>query len=169
MGVRYPSGRRIKIHFNYTVEQIARILGVHKHTVRRWEKAGLRSIGDGGRPRLYRGPEIRRFLDERRESSKRPCGPGEMFCFKCRGAREPFGGVVDLLPINTNVANLRGMCECGTLMHRQVSHRTFRTATRNLTATIPEARPRIGGKECPTVNAAFVEVWRPYAKSQRAE
>ena len=135
MGVRYPSARRIKIHRNYTVEQLARILGVHKHTVRRWEKLGLQSIDDG-RPKLFRGPEVHRFLDGRRESSKRPCGPGEMYCFRCRSARAPFGGVADLLPINANVANLRGMCDCGTLMHRKVSHRTFRTAARNLMATI---------------------------------
>lgn len=168
MGAKYPNARRIKIHRNYTVEEIARVLGVHKHTVRRWEKMGLRAIDDG-RPKLFRGPEVHRFLDERRVSSKHPCGSGEMYCLKCRTVRAPSGGVADLLPINESVANLRGICECGTLMYRRTSHRTFEAATRDLTVAIAEARSRIGDKECPSVNAALTEIWRLYAKPQRAE
>ena len=168
MGTKYPSAHRIKIHRNYTVEEIARILDVHKHTVRRWEKAGLEPTDDS-RPKLFRGPEIRRYVGERRERSKRPSGPGEMHCFKCRQARGPFGGVADLLPINATVANLRGICGCGTLMHRKISHRTFRVAAQNLRVTIPEGWSRIGGTECSTVNAALFEVWRSYANAQRAE
>jgi hypothetical protein len=34
MGKRYPNHRRVKIHRSYSVEEIARLLGAHKHTVR---------------------------------------------------------------------------------------------------------------------------------------
>jgi excisionase family DNA binding protein len=168
MGVRHPSARRIKIHRTYTVEEIARSLGVHKHTVRRWEKAGLTAIDDH-RPKLFRGPDVHAFLGARRAAAKRPSGPGEMYCFKCKGPRAPFGAVADLLPINAGIATLRGICTCGTLMHRRVSHRTVGAAARNLAVAIPEGRSRIGDKHTPTVNADYAEVWRLYAKSQRPE
>lgn len=163
MGVRYPSARSLKIHRNYTVEEIARVLAVHKHTVRRWEKAGLRAI-DTGRPKLFRGPELRRFLNERRKKGRHPCGSGQMFCFGCRAPRKPFGAVVDLLPVSATIANLRGMCECGTLIYRRVSHRTFAVATRGLVATIPQAHSRIGETPPSTVNADLQQVWAHYAK-----
>jgi hypothetical protein len=168
MGVRYPNARLVKIHRTYTVEEIARVLGVHKHTVRRWEKDGLRSIDDH-RPKLFRGLDVRRFLAERREKAKRPMRPGQMFCFKCRTARLPYGGLADLLPMNVSAANLRGMCECGTLMHRRVSHDTIEAAARNLTLTIPEGHSRLGDKPSSTVNADLFESWRSYANAQRAQ
>jgi hypothetical protein len=168
MGVRYPNARRIKIHRNYTVEEIARILDLHKHTVRRWERAGLQAIDDD-RPKLFRGPEVRRFLGEQRQKARHPSASGQMYCFKCRGPRAPFGRVVDLLPVTTSIANLRGLCECGTLMHRRVSHRTFHAAARGLMATIPQALSRIGEKQSPSLNADLVKTWRLYAKSQCEE
>ena len=165
MGVRYPSARRIKIHRSYTVEEIARVLGVHKHTVRRWDKIGL-SVIDDHRPKLFRGPDIHAFLSARRAAAKRPSGPGQMYCFKCRGPRAPFGAEADLLPINANVASLTGICACGTLMHRRVSRRTIGTAALNLVVTIPGDHSRIADKRGPTVNADLTQAWRQYANSQ---
>jgi hypothetical protein len=92
-----------------------------------------------------------------------------MYCFKCRVPRAPFGAVADLLPINASMATLRGLCACGTLMHRRVSHRSIGMAAWNLSVTIPEDHSRIGDKHTPTVTADFAEVWRPYAKSQCSE
>jgi hypothetical protein len=136
--------------------------------VRRWEKAGMPSIDDN-RPKLFRGPDVQAFLGARRAAAKRPSGSGEMYCFKCRAPRAPFGAVADLLPHTASMATLRGLCACGTLMHRRVSHRTIGAAARNLALTIPEGHSRIADNQAPTVNADFAEVWRPYAKSQRPE
>ena len=36
--VRRFNPRRVKIHRNYTVEEVARLFGVHKNTVRDWLK-----------------------------------------------------------------------------------------------------------------------------------
>jgi len=41
MGKRHPNYRHVKIHRNYTAEEIAMQLGIHKNTVRNWLKNGL--------------------------------------------------------------------------------------------------------------------------------
>jgi hypothetical protein len=168
MGTRHRDARRIKIHRNYTVEEIARILSVHKHTVRRWERAGLRAIDDG-RPKLFRGDVTRDFLVRLRDKDRRPCGPGQMYCFRCRSPKAPYGGLADLLPLTAKLATLRGICECQTLMHRRVSHRTIRVAARGLAATLQEVQPRLGESVLPNVNAALADIWRPYAETHRTQ
>jgi helix-turn-helix protein len=165
MGARHPNARRIKIHFNYTIEDMARILGVHKNTARRWQKIGLRPI-DTGRPTLFQGKEIRRFLDARRQQSRRPCPPGYLYCFRCRQPRVPIDGDADLQPFNASFANLCGLCECGTLMYRRVSRRTLPAARRHLTVTIPQACSRIGGNPFPTANGEFIAIWSGYLNAQ---
>jgi hypothetical protein len=168
MGVRYPNARRFKIHRTYTVEEIARLLGVHKNTVRRWEGKGLKPI-DEGRPKLFRGDLAQDFLACRREQSRQPCGPGQMYCFRCRTPKVPYGGLADLLPLTAKLATLRGICECETLMHRRVSHRTIGAAARGLTATLRGAQLRIGENASPIANADLAEIWSPYAKEHSAQ
>jgi DNA-binding transcriptional MerR regulator len=54
--------RRAKIHRNYSFEEIARLFGVHKQTVRNWQKEGL-SVLTAKRPYLVLGRSLRTFLD----------------------------------------------------------------------------------------------------------
>jgi hypothetical protein len=166
MGARYPSARRIKIHRNYSIEEIARVLRVHKNTARRWTKIGLSAINDKGRPKIYLGTEIHRFLGERRARTRRPCSDGQMFCFRCREPRAPVHGEADLLPFTTEMASLCGMCQCGTLMYRRVSKRTLHRALVTLTVTIPKASSSIGGIRSPILNGDLIEKWKAYAKTQ---
>ena len=165
MGAKYPNARRFKIHRCYGISDIARKAGIHKHTVRRWEKHGLAAIDDA-RPKMFHGTELRRFLGERREGSRHPCRPGQMFCFRCREPRAPAGGEADLLPRTATLADLCGICECGTIMYRRVSHRTNRPPSRKLTGSIPQAAPRLADSPLASVNADLIEIWRPYAKAQ---
>jgi Helix-turn-helix domain len=169
MDARYPSPRRIKVHRNYSIEEIARILKVHKNTVRRWTKNGLSAINDKSRPRLYLGPELKRFLGERQVQTRRPCPPGHMYCFRCREPKSPVHGEADLLPLTAEMASLCGMCQCGTLMYRRVSRRTLHRATSTLTVTVPKAPLRIGGLPSPIVNGDLIEEWKAYAKTQCGE
>jgi DNA-binding XRE family transcriptional regulator len=165
VGAKYPSARRLKIHHNYSIEEVARALGVHKNTIGRWERAGLQAIDDR-RPKLFHGVELRRFLSERRQRARRPCPPGYMYCLRCRAPKMPYGDVADLLPVTASGANLRGICDCGTIMNRRVSQRTIADAARNLTVTIPEALLRLRGSATASLNGDFIADWITYAETQ---
>ncbi len=113
--------RRVKIHRSYSIEEAARALDVHKQTVRNWIKDGL-PVMIGKRPQLIAGDDLRRFLQRRRASGKHPCGPGELFCLRCRSPREAAAGMIDYLPMTSLSGNLRAICPvCDALMHRRVS------------------------------------------------
>jgi hypothetical protein len=107
---RHPNPRLVKIHYSYTVGEVARMLKKHKNTVRTWiKKEGLQPI-DGRRPTLVHGPELVRFLQTRRKNGKRPCPPGYMYCLKCRTPKQPAAGMVDYLPATDTSGNLRALC-----------------------------------------------------------
>lgn len=63
-----------KMHYTYTVEEVAALFGVHENTVRPWFREGLTAIDDA-RPTLVSGGELRRFIEGRRAGSKKPCSP----------------------------------------------------------------------------------------------
>ena len=64
MKKRHPNHRLVKIHRNYAVEEIAKLFGIHKNTVRTWVKNGLSAI-DEKRPMLILGHELVEFLKAR--------------------------------------------------------------------------------------------------------
>jgi integrase len=57
--------RRVKINRSYTLEEVARLLGVHKQTVRNWAVQGLEILASQ-KPHLIRGAALRTFLDNRK-------------------------------------------------------------------------------------------------------
>lgn len=63
--------RRIKTNRNYTAEEAAERLSVHPHTIRLWEKRGLKPT-DLRRPRLYRGDDLKAFIKANKVSQKKP-------------------------------------------------------------------------------------------------
>ena len=94
MGRRRPNPRLAKIHYSYSVDELARLYGVHKNTVRNWCKVGLKPIDDQ-RPILIRGQDARRFLTERRARTKQACGPGRIYCLPCRAPKVPAEKMAD--------------------------------------------------------------------------
>ena len=65
MKKRHPNHRLVKIHRNYTVEEIAGLFGIHKNTVREWVKTGL-ATSDNKRPMLILGQDLKAYLQARR-------------------------------------------------------------------------------------------------------
>jgi hypothetical protein len=112
--------RRVKIHRCYTVEEIARLLGVCRATVRRWLKNGLTVI-DAQRPAMVRGRELLEYLTAR-VTPKTRCPPGQCYCVKCRTPHPPAGAMVEFVVLTATSGNLRGLCPvCGTMMHRRMA------------------------------------------------
>ena len=109
---------RVKIHYSYTVDEIARSLNTHKNTVRAWLRGGLEAIDDR-RPLMVQGKVLRAFLELKRTAGRCSCPPGTLYCLKCRAPRKPALGMIDFVPRSSESGNVRALCEqCGTLMHR---------------------------------------------------
>jgi hypothetical protein len=104
-----PKRVRFKEHWNYSVEDVARIARRHKHTVRSWLASGLKAI-DKRRPTLVLGSELNRFLNEKQVRRRSPCPPGTIYCLPCRAPKRPAEGMVDYLPSTPSLGNLRGLC-----------------------------------------------------------
>lgn len=144
--------RCIRLHQAYSVEEAARALGKHKHTIRNWIEAGLPTV-DGTRPLLVHGDELRAFLEARRKVVKRPCPPGTIYCFKCRQPREPASGMVEFTPRNPVTGNLVALCEtCGTVMHRSARLASLAVIMPGIRVEIREARPRLLERPLPPLN-----------------
>jgi hypothetical protein len=108
-----------KLHRSYTVEEVARLFGTHRNTVRSWLKAGLRAIDDR-RPLMIQGQALRAFLQARREAAKRPCSPGTLYCCKCRVPRRAAKGSAIFTAQTGSAGILRAICDlCGTRMFRR--------------------------------------------------
>jgi excisionase family DNA binding protein len=147
---RRPNPRLVKIHRNYTVEEAARTLRVHKNTVRNWIKQGLPTI-DSRRPSLIHGRDLFAFLRTRRKV-KQSCGPDQLYCVRCRMPKPPLAGIADYMPITESSGNLRGTCpDCGCFMHRRVA--LAKLGGLILEVTFPQAGSRIRERAAPSVES----------------
>jgi len=121
MGSKNSNPRLVKLHRNYSVEEVARLFGLHKNAVRNWLLQGLTPIDDR-RPLLILGRELSRFLQERRQKAKQVCGPGRIFCVACRAPKVPAGNMGEIIAIGPRSGNLRGICpDCDRLIYRRVN------------------------------------------------
>ena len=153
MATRHPNYRLVKIHRNYTVEEIARLFGNHRNTVRDWIKRGLPTI-DHRRPMLIHGSDLAAFLQARRVKNKRKCQPGEIYCVRCRGPQNPAGDMAEYKPLTRTLGSLIGICpECESMMYRRVNMTKLDQIRGKLSITITQAPPHIGDSTQPFVNS----------------
>jgi excisionase family DNA binding protein len=144
--------RLAKLHRSYSVVELASILGVHKHTVRGWIKAGLPTV-DSARPVLILGSDVQAWWAKRRRAAKRPLKPGQLYCFKCRQPRAPALGMVEYVATNATTGNLKALCEtCGTMMHRHARLAAVAATMPNLDVQHREAAPSIAERMHPSPN-----------------
>jgi excisionase family DNA binding protein len=140
MPKRHPNYRLAKIHRNYTVEEIAKLFGVHRNTVRQWVKRGLPTI-DHRRPMLIHGSKLADFLQSRRLKNKRKCQPGEIYCVRCREPRRPAGDMAEYKPGTATTGNLIGICpHCESMMYRRVNPAKLEQVCGKLDITMPQAQ-----------------------------
>lgn len=153
MSKRHPNPRLAKIHRNYTVEEVASLLGVHRNTVREWVKRGL-PTNDGRRPMLILGVDLIEFLNARRAKNKRTCKPGEMYCVRCREPRAPAGDMADYQADTATLGNLIAICPvCDSMMYRRVSLARLGEVRGKLDITLPQAPPHIDESAKPSINS----------------
>ena len=152
MAARRVNPRVVKLHRSYSVPELAACFGVHKNTVRNWQRDGLTPI-DSGRPVLFQGAIVRAFLSTRNASRKRPCPPGTLYCVRCRVPRRPALGMVDYLSINARSGNVRAICEtCETVMNRRASKAALASILPGCDVQFVEAPPRLKGSSPPSLN-----------------
>lgn len=162
-----PNPRLAKVHRSYTVEEIAKLYSVHRNTVRAWIGRGLPTI-DQRRPVLVLGSHLADYLRARRTANKRPCGPGEIYCLRCREPRAPAGGVVRYQPLTPTQGNLVGQCGCcGAGLNRRVSLAKLPLIQGELRVTLPQAREHIDESPLPSLNSDFVQDGTDHAKTPR--
>lgn len=146
MAAKRLNARLIKLHHTYSIEEIARTLGVHKNSVRGWRQRGLSPIDDL-RPILFLGRSLREFLERERRAAKRPCPPGHLYCLRCRAPRPPALGMVDCTVTSLASGNLKAICDaCETIMHRRVSLASLAATMPGIEVRVARARSHIG--EC---------------------
>ena len=152
MASRRVDPRAVKLHRSYTVPELATCCGVHKNTVRHWQRDGLEPV-DGKRPVLFHGPTIRGFLSSRKASQKRPCPAGALYCFRCRTPRPPTPGTVAFVSINALSGNIRAICAtCGTAMYRRARKSALASILPNCAVQFEEGEPRLKGRSPPSLN-----------------
>ena len=152
MGCRHPNPRIAKIHRSYSVEDVARLFGIHKNTVRNWLRQGLEPI-DEQRPILIRGHELRRFLTTRRTRMKQICGPGRIYCLPCREPKVPAGNMAECIAMSETSGTLQGICpDCNRMIYRRINSQKLDAVCGELDVTITRAPPRIEETASPDVN-----------------
>ena len=152
---RLPNPRLVKIHRNYSVEEAASLLGVHKNTVREWLRGGLPALTDQ-RPLLILGRELVAYLTRRRQANKRPCKPGEIYCVACRSPQKPAEGMAEYRPLTATGGNLAGICpKCNRMIYRRVSLARLPLDKGDLDITTTQERGHIGESSQPSVNRDF--------------
>jgi hypothetical protein len=145
----------VKIHRNFTIEDIAELFGIHKNTVRGWVKAGL-AISDDKRPMLVLGHDLVAFLQNRRVKNKHTCKPGEMYCVRCRAPKRAGGDMVEYSTITEKFGNLIAICpDCNSIMNRRVSLAKLGQVCGNMDISFPQVQQHIVESAKPTVNSDF--------------
>ncbi len=112
---------RAKIHYTYSVAEVAKLYDVHRNTVRAWLKSGLGSFRYG-RQQFIKGAELRAFHIRTNSERRVTTPPGKIYCLGCRVPQPPDGGLVDVIGVRKGTINVRGICPgCGSFVHRHVS------------------------------------------------
>lgn len=149
MASRRVNPNAVKIHWNYTLGELALCLRVHKNTIRNWRAEGLEPI-DNGRSVLFHGARVRDFLTERNRRRKRPCSPDTLYCFRCREPRRAAARSLVFHESSGTSVNLAAACEvCGTTMHRRIRQTALLHELPSFDVHVTQAQPRLSERPRP--------------------
>jgi hypothetical protein len=150
MAGRHKS-RRVKIHRNYTIAELAALIGAHRQTVRRWIAAGLPTT-DAKRPLLVRGVDFHTFM-KARQPIKQKCKVTEFYCLACRSPKRPDGDMADYVPRTALRGSLSGFCpDCGGEIYRATTLAKLDEIRGELDIAFPRAERRLNDTSAPLLN-----------------
>src|SRR6187401_1806311 len=104
-----PDVRRVRLARCYTVPELAAVLDISVGTARRWVRDGMPLI-DRECPKLVQGGEFLTWFKLRRNARKVRCGPQQMYCCKCRDARQIMPGSAVIIHRNEKSASVKARC-----------------------------------------------------------
>jgi hypothetical protein len=152
MANRRHTPRRVKSLRTYDVRQAAKVTGATPGTVRHWHKNGLEAVA-GHWPLIFRGVDIIAFFKKRSTARKQRCGPGRIYCLRCKAPMTPALGMVDYRPDTPKRGMLAGLCpDCGGLIYRRTSPANLKAAAGDLEVSMPYAESRLGEMDEPNCN-----------------
>jgi hypothetical protein len=152
MANRQHSVRHLQKRRTYNIREAAKATGATPGTVRNWQKNGLESVF-GVYPAIFRGIDIIAFVRLRNRARKQPCGPGRLFCFRCKAPKQPAFDEVEFWPDGPKLGSLRGLCpDCAATMNRRVSLAKLKSAAGDLTVSMRRADSRLSETSIPNCN-----------------
>jgi hypothetical protein len=152
MANRGHSSRRVQRRRTYNVREAAKATGATTGTGRSWQKSGLDAVV-GVYPAIFRGIDIILFLDRRHRARKQPCGPGLLFCFRCKAPKRPAFDEVEFWPDGPKLGKLQGLCpDCASTMIRRTSLAKLMSAAGDLTVSMRRADSRLSETTMPNCN-----------------
>ena len=145
----------IKVNRNYTFQELAGVLGVHKNTVASWVKNGLPCLKDC-RPFLIIGPDARKFLKAKRRGKKQKCKPNELYCLRCKLPTTLAANIVEYVPKSPSKGRLTGFCiRCGCVVNKYISYGSLDRCMTIFDLTKPKGLEHINDSDNPLSNSAF--------------
>lgn len=145
----------IKIHRSYTIEETAKLFGIHKNTVRTWIKDGL-EICDNKKPILILGTQLRKFLQVKRTKHKRKCKQNEIYCVRCKLPQIPAENMAEYKPINNLKGCLIAICPtCGSIINKFTSVAKLARIQTQLDITMPKELEHIYESDNSPINCDF--------------
>lgn len=152
MPARRDNPNKVKRHFSYTAGELAHLFGVHKNTIRNWEREGLVPL-DNKRPKIFAGSEVRAFLIRRQAARENPCPIGTFYCLRCRKPTKPLSNAVEYNQLRPGSGNLTAACEdCEGVLHQRIREADIVRKFPNCACQLSHAQPSLTEKGNPSLN-----------------
>ncbi len=118
MAKRYKT-RRLSIHRNYEIAEVAEITGAHPQTIRGWIASGSLPLCAEKRPNLIAGDDLLAFFRSREARARRRLAANQFYCLRCREPRNAAGNLADFEPRTETAGRLVAICaECEAIIYR---------------------------------------------------